>query len=316
MNLQKGNMYAFVTHTWNPIKGDCIHDCVYCYMKISKQKPLRLVKKELSDNLGQGNFIFVGSSTDMFAEDVPREWISAVLAQCRNYEGNTYLFQSKNPSRFGKFRGEYPKEVVFGTTLETNRDMSNISKAQSAKARVSNMQDRYMHRKMVTIEPILDFDLEPFVDLIKEVNPEWVAIGADSKNHNLPEPSKEKIQELIQKLNEFTEVKIKKNLERLQGTTTKWIKIFVGDDPIGAPFEEHLHPRSQIKKAEAALNKEKPNYVIYTNSVYVTEYFNKYGKQKGYKIVAYLNRTKTDLEKVFESFSEPFNKLVFDNEKR
>ena len=26
-------MYEFVTHTWNPIKGKCYHDCSYCYMK-------------------------------------------------------------------------------------------------------------------------------------------------------------------------------------------------------------------------------------------------------------------------------------------
>ena len=29
----KGNMYEFVTHTWNPIKGKCFHGCTYCYMK-------------------------------------------------------------------------------------------------------------------------------------------------------------------------------------------------------------------------------------------------------------------------------------------
>ena len=28
LNEQKGNMYGFVTHTWNPIKGKCFHcDC-------------------------------------------------------------------------------------------------------------------------------------------------------------------------------------------------------------------------------------------------------------------------------------------------
>ena len=34
LNKQKGNMYGFVTHTWNVIKGKCPHDCEYCYMKI------------------------------------------------------------------------------------------------------------------------------------------------------------------------------------------------------------------------------------------------------------------------------------------
>ena len=30
LNRQKGNMYPWITHTWNPIKGKCPHDCTYC----------------------------------------------------------------------------------------------------------------------------------------------------------------------------------------------------------------------------------------------------------------------------------------------
>ncbi len=47
------------------------------------------------------------------------------------------------------------------------------------------------HEVMVTIEPIMDFDLEPFVEMIKNTKPKFVNIGADSKGHNLPEPSSE-----------------------------------------------------------------------------------------------------------------------------
>ena len=39
---KNGNMYQFVTHTWNTIKGECPHGCPYCYMKRwGKQKPVR-----------------------------------------------------------------------------------------------------------------------------------------------------------------------------------------------------------------------------------------------------------------------------------
>ena len=102
MNKQKGNMYAFVTYTWNPIKGECSHDCKYCYMKVWKQKPLRLVEKELEDDLGSENFIFVGSSTDLFAKDVPEDWINKVLIKCSQHK-NKYLFQTKNPNRLSHF---------------------------------------------------------------------------------------------------------------------------------------------------------------------------------------------------------------------
>lgn len=35
LTKSRGNMYPFVTHTWNAIKGMCFHDCPYCYMKNS-----------------------------------------------------------------------------------------------------------------------------------------------------------------------------------------------------------------------------------------------------------------------------------------
>ncbi len=76
LRKQTGNMYSFVTHTWNPIKGRCPHECEYCYMRRFPQGPLHLDEKELWTDLGSGNFIFVGSGTDMWAEEV-RELVYA-----------------------------------------------------------------------------------------------------------------------------------------------------------------------------------------------------------------------------------------------
>lgn len=71
LNTSKGNMYEFITHTWNTIKGECYHDCSYCYMKrFGKLNKVRFDAKELKTDLGTGNFIFVGSSCDMFAENI------------------------------------------------------------------------------------------------------------------------------------------------------------------------------------------------------------------------------------------------------
>lgn len=30
LNKAKGNMYEWVTHTWNPLAGECSHGCSYC----------------------------------------------------------------------------------------------------------------------------------------------------------------------------------------------------------------------------------------------------------------------------------------------
>ena len=69
LNESKGNMYEFVTHTWNTVKGRCPHDCSYCYMKRwGKQRDPYFDRRELKTDLGEGNFIFVGSSCDIFAD--------------------------------------------------------------------------------------------------------------------------------------------------------------------------------------------------------------------------------------------------------
>ncbi len=215
MRKQTGNMYSFVTHTWNPIKGKCSHDCSYCYMKRFSQNPIRLDEKEFKTDLGTGNFIFVGSGTDMFAEDIPIEWIIKVFQYCEQFIKNTYLFQSKNPWRFPL---PYAIDAIYGTTIETNRKYKCMGKAKGVQDRASAMnhwRNTGIRRTMVTIEPIMDFDLKDLIYLIETASPEWVNIGADSKGCNLPEPSAYKIKKLIEELEQFTQVKIKKNLDRL-----------------------------------------------------------------------------------------------------
>ena len=215
MRKQTGNMYSFVTHTWNPIKGKCSHDCSYCYMKRFSQNPIRLDEKEFKTDLGTGNFIFVGSGTDMFAEDIPVEWIIKVFQYCEQFIKNTYLFQSKNPWRFPL---PYAIDAIYGTTIETNRKYKCMGKAKGFQDRASAMnhwRNTGIRRTMVTIEPIMDFDLKDLIYLIETASPEWVNIGADSKGCNLPEPSAYKIKKLIEELEQFTQVKIKKNLDRL-----------------------------------------------------------------------------------------------------
>ena len=214
LNKQKGNMYGFITHTWNVIKGKCPHNCEYCYMKIFPQGEIRFDGKELKTNLGRNNFIFVGSSCDMFAQTIPKEWIIKILDYCKRFPENTYLFQTKNPLRFTELRNELiSMNCILGTTIETNREGFNYN-APTIKERIEGMKIKGF-RKMITIEPIIDFDVNVLSDLIESVEPEFVNIGADSKNHNLPEPSAFKIENLIKRLKEFTKSISKENLSRL-----------------------------------------------------------------------------------------------------
>ena len=219
LNISKGNMYPFVTHTFNVIKGKCQHDCIYCYMKQFPQRELHFDKSELNTDLGKDNFIFVGSSTDMWADNVPEKWIKDVLKYCAEFS-NKYLFQTKNPGRYlsvEKFN--FPANTIFGTTIETNRnrylDISNAPPIKD-RIRVMNALNFINLKTMITIEPVMDFDLEPFADMLIGARPDWINIGADSKGHNLPEPSRENINKLIKELEKFTTIKIKKNLARIK----------------------------------------------------------------------------------------------------
>jgi len=218
LNKSKGNMYPWATHTWNPIRGRCQHDCNYCFMKRFPQKPLRLDKKALQDNLGEGNTIFVGSSTDMWAKAVPSEWIEKVIKACCAAPENTYLFQTKNPVRFKEFFDKtLPPNYIMGVTLETNRPTESLAPSPLDR-NLAMLGWPYPEHKMVSVEPVMKFDREIFRNMIEIMHPKFVSIGADSGNNHLPEPSKEDLEWLIAELRKFTEVKIKDNLKRLLGS--------------------------------------------------------------------------------------------------
>lgn len=213
----KGNMYEFVSHTWNPIKGKCYHGCSYCYMdKLSpKRGKARLDAGELVDAyLGSGNFIFVGSSIDMFAQDIPDNWIKTVLDCCDRY--NKYLFQSKNPARILEYL-DHPvfERSVVCTTIETNRfDSKIMCNSPQIEDRVKAMEDisDLGIKTYVTAEPLMQFDLNEMVKCIKKCNPVQVNIGRNtSRSISIPEPTPEEVQALVYELEKFSSVERKKN---------------------------------------------------------------------------------------------------------
>lgn len=216
-------MYPWITHTWNPIKGACPHGCSYCYMeKINGRFRLplrpRIVPEKLGYTFGRNKFIFVGSAFDCWAKNVPDEWIRHLLSFVKsNMHNVSFLFQSKNPERFIDWLGHIPYNAYLCTTLESNRDYPAVyQNAPPIPERAKAMRAIKHRPKMITVEPILDFDTEDFIETIKFCGEiEQVNIGADSGNNHLPEPSVEKIISLIAELEKFTKVYQKSNLGRL-----------------------------------------------------------------------------------------------------
>ena len=228
LNRSKGNMYSWLSHTWNPLAGECPHHCSYCstnklmrYPGIKNKytgKP-RLHELEFKTNLGKGNFIFVAAQNDLFAENIPDKMIQRILDYCNEFD-NKYLFQTKNPQNVLRFI-EHPAikdKSVICTTLETNRIYPEImGNTPPPHQRATDLGTiaHYGIKTYVTIEPIMDFDLNRFVFWLKGSEPTQVNIGVDTGGNKLPEPSKEKLLQLIEELQKFTIVHNKKNLKRL-----------------------------------------------------------------------------------------------------
>ena len=227
LNPPSGNMYPWAW-TWNPYGGPCLYACSYCYAKnkiaswlermgILKYvgKP-RLIESELKTRLvkpNDGKIIFVESNGDLFGYWIPDHEILSVLAHCNKFD-NWYLFQDKNPTRFNDFLPYLPPKTILGTTLETNRDYK-ITRAPTPHERYLALLKTNWPHKMLSIEPIMDFDLPILLSWIGSIRPDFISIGADSGKNSLIEPVSEKIVSLNWQAQLMTEVRLKKNLKRL-----------------------------------------------------------------------------------------------------
>jgi len=213
-------MYSWVTHMHSHLGGQCPHKCSYCYVQKNRfgvparyQGELRLIESEFKVNYGSGKKIFIEHMNDLFAEDMADGVIDLILEHCRTYPNNTYVFQSKNPRRVGDWINDMPPSWMMGTTIETNRSTAAISNAPEPIKRTFRA---YGIESFITIEPILKFDLKPFMEILKRINPTFINIGADSKGCGLPEPTPAELQDLIKAIQDAgLTIKIKSNLSRL-----------------------------------------------------------------------------------------------------
>lgn len=224
-NIMTNQMYSWVDQTVNPITGWCKHNCDYCYMKSPplsyntkyQKKEYEIDKKHLDRIDNDGKIYFIGSATDIFGEWVDRRLIKRVLEKCKEAEDNLYLFQSKNPRRFGKF--SFPENIILATTLETNRDY-HITNAPKPRRRARHFRKVIRAigddvTTLVSVEPIMDFDRKIFKKILKDIDPDLVSFGADSKSNDLLEPTFEKTISLMRDVSKFSNVIAKDNLNSI-----------------------------------------------------------------------------------------------------
>lgn len=232
----KNRMYKN-TKTWNPFKGcrfDCVycepsfkrqakrqmHNCTDCYNYVPHYHPERLKPSKIPSL----QTIFVCGNSDIsFCRKQYMFQIIEVIKRRNKLESikrrkkwrpeKTYYFQSKRPDYFEPFLSDLPNNAIILTTLETNRDKGyrQISKAPVPTVRYKQFLSLDYPRKVVTIEPVMDFDLDVFVDWIKSIDPEYVWLGYNSKPKQiqLTEPDEEKMFRFI--------IELKKNKIHIKG---------------------------------------------------------------------------------------------------
>jgi DNA repair photolyase len=220
--MKTNNMYRESIEPWNSFVG-CGYDCVYCESSFKRQMKRRKrrcmscysfkphfhaerLSRWLPRTEGNGFIFCCGMGDVAFCK---HEWMQQILARIRQMPDRTFLIQSKNPNVFGNYR--FPENVLLGTTIETNRDdlYEGISRAPLPSQRYRAMLKLQHPRKIVTIEPVLDFDVEIMERWVRAIKPKICYVGYDSKKNHLPEPELHKVEVLMKKLKEVTSVRAK-----------------------------------------------------------------------------------------------------------
>ncbi len=217
MTVYESNMYP-ETKTWNPFVG-CLFDCVYC------EKSFKRMLKRVAGRIGcpscgdysphyhEARLNRIPSAPNVFVAGTGDisfcswEFMNRIFKAIEDHnprKRKTYFFQTKNPVWFNLFLDwfqENQDKVVLITTLETNREIKHISKAPCPASRFMTFLELDYPRKVVTIEPVLDFDINEFSYWISMLHDsgqlEYVWFGFDSKNCGLSEPSTRKAQAFV-----------------------------------------------------------------------------------------------------------------------
>ncbi len=212
-----------VMRTWNPFTG-CLFDCSYCWArklaetKLKESYPNGFVPtfhpERLKVKFHPGEMVFVSDMGDI-AHATPSE-IYQINCIIEANPQTDFLIMTKAPVIYS-CSIHWSANVIQGTTIETHM-WNGFSKAPSPATRYRNIKDSKHPRKLISIEPVMDFDLDVFTSWLLDINPWLVQIGADNYHHNLPEPSWDKVQALISNLEQAgIRVEQKGGLSRLKG---------------------------------------------------------------------------------------------------
>jgi protein gp37 len=170
----------FTDYVWNPVTG-CNHGCPYCYArKMANRlrgrcgypadepfKPTLHDDKLVSMFPSKPSKIFVCSMGDLFADDIPVEWINDVLRRVKHNRQHTFIFLTKNPARYSEF--DFPQNAWIGYSITGNlyhkwdiRHQDNI--------------------KFVSLEPMAEPMHANLGGYAQRIDFHWLIIGKETGN--------------------------------------------------------------------------------------------------------------------------------------
>jgi hypothetical protein len=233
MNRATGNMYDWASEwfpqykdglwTWNPVEGECPHQCGYCYVTRMKRNdvirqcysgPQRINLRKLGEHQGTGRIVFIGSMTDI-GTILPKDIITISQVIKENPQ-NLYLVQTKSATGILDYMEalKYPHNVLMTTTIESDKPAVTGGSLVLLRALALG---RWYGPRMVTVEPVQKFDVKMMLHYIVDVvHADYVSIGADSGGNGLPEPTAEDLMALYRALVQ-AKVRVwwKPNIERI-----------------------------------------------------------------------------------------------------
>lgn len=194
-------------YSWNPVKGICPNNCWYCYARAMYKRfkwnsEIRLNESEIYSPAFNLNpkLIFVGSTIDLFHDDIPSKWIRRIIGVCGVCCQHTYVFLTKFPARYAEF--DFPKNCWLGVTVTGPQDVWRI---EQMAINFGKSVGELLHGGKRPPKLNLPFvSLEPFLEPIPNLGDsgfgfmDWVIMGAltgpKAKQH---QPKKEWIEKIM-----------------------------------------------------------------------------------------------------------------------